>query len=160
MGKITINLIKCALVLLLCGTLALFALWLPSLHDYVCELLSHLDESVNFLGLLVYPTAALIARPAIVIVAVAFRFPAAIARDEIFSNSTAKSLRIISIMVFLACTVGLLATLILFLISDRVLSPLLFFAFLVGCILGLMLSVLSSYVKRAAVLKEEVDHTL
>ena len=80
MGKITVNLIKCALVLLLCGTLALFALWLPSLHSYVCELLSHLDESVNFLRLLVYPTAALIALPAIAAVAVAFRFPAAIAR--------------------------------------------------------------------------------
>ena len=160
MGKITINLIKCALVLLLCGTLALFALWLPSLHDYVCELLSHLDKSVNFLRLFVYPTAALIALPAIAAVAVAFRFPAAIARDEIFSNSTSKSLRIISNMIFLACAIGLLAALTLFLIGDRVLSPLLFFAFLVGCILGLMLSVLSSYVKRAEVLKEEVDHTL
>ena len=53
-----------------------------------------------------------------------------------------------------------MSALILFFIGDRVLSPLLFFAFFVGCILGLMLAVLSSYVKRAAALKEEVDHTL
>lgn len=160
MGKITINLIKCALVLLLCGILALFALWLPSLHSYVLELIADLDESVYFLRLLLYPIAALIALPVIVAVSIAFRFPAAIARDEIFSNGTAKSLRIISNMIFIACAIGLLSALMLFLIGDRVLSPLLFFAFFVGCILGLMLAVLSSYVKRAEALKEEVDHTL
>jgi hypothetical protein len=160
MGKITINLIKCVLVLLLCSTVALFAFWLPSLHGYVRELLAELDESIYFLNFLVYPIAALIALPAVATVTVAFRFPSAIARDEIFSNSTAKNLKIISNMIFTACGAGISASLILFIIGDRILSPILFFAFLIGCTLGIMLAVLSNYVKRAAALKEEVDHTL
>ena len=63
-------------------------------------------------------------------------------------------------MIFTACGAGISASLILFIIGDRILSPILFFAFLIGFTLGIMLAVLSNYVKRAAALKEEVDHTL
>ena len=55
---------------------------------------------------------------------------------------------------------GFISVALLFIIGERVLAPLLLFTFIVGCILALMLAVLSSYVKRAAILKEEVDHTL
>ena len=160
MGKITINLVKFALVLLLFGVVALFAFWLPSLHGYVRELLSKADAQLYFLGNLFYPLSALISLPLIAIIGVAFRFPNAIERDEIFSSSTAKSLRLISNMMFISCIVGFISVALLFIIGERVLAPLLLFTFIVGCILALMLAVLSSYVKRAAILKEEVDHTL
>ena len=160
MGKITINLIKCILALLLFGIVALFALWLPPLREYVREILTQSDGNLHFLKDLVYPIAALIALPAIAIVAVAFRFPAAIERDEIFSSNTAKSLRLISNLLFFSCAIGFISAILLFTIGEYVLSPLLFFAFFVGCTLALMLAVLSSYVKRAAILKEEADHTL
>lgn len=160
MYKINTAIIKCALVLLLCGTVALFICWVPFLHEYVQELLANRDKELGFLCSLVYPIAALIALPAVATIVIAFRFPTAIVREEIFSNSTAKNLTIISALVSIACIIGLLSSLLLFLIGDRVLSPLLFFAFLVGCTLGIMLDVLARYVRRAAILKEEADHTL
>ncbi|MBE6593688.1 MAG: DUF2975 domain-containing protein [Ruminococcaceae bacterium] len=159
MCRSTTILIKCALVLLLCGAIALFALWLPSLHEYVCELIEKSDLP-EFLSAFVYPISALITIPIITVVAIAFGFPAAIERDEIFSNGTAKRLKFISIMIYAACACGIIATALLFSVGDRVLAPLLLFAFFIGGVLALMLSVLSSYVKRAAILKEEVDHTL
>ena len=160
MGKITINLVKFALVLLLFGVVALFAFWLPSLHGYVRELLPKADTQLYFLGNLFYPLSVLIALPLIAIIGVAFRFPGAIERDEIFSRNTAKSLGLISSLMFSSCIVGFTAVTLLFVIGDRILSPLLLFTFVAGCILALMLAVLSRYVKRAAILKEEVDHTL
>lgn len=159
MCKSTTILIKCILVLLLCGALALFALWLPSLHEYVCELIEKSDLP-EFLSAFVYPISALITIPIITVVAVAFGFPAAITHDEIFSNNTARRLKFISSMLYVVCALGIIASVLLFVIGDHILAPLLLFAFFIGGALALMLSVLSSYVKRAAILKEEVDHTL
>ena len=160
MGKITINLIKCILAVLIFGIVALFVLWVPSLHKYVEEILAQSNANLNFLCYLVYPLCTLIAMPALALVAVAFRFPRAIERDEIFSTGTAKRLKLISNLIFISCAAGFTSVILLFIIGERVLSPLLFFAFFIGFTLGLMLAVVSDYVKRAAILKEEVDHTL
>jgi hypothetical protein len=64
------------------------------------------------------------------------------------------------VLIFIGCAVGIASASLLIFIGERLLAPVLFLAFLIGAALGFMLAVLSGYVKRAAALKEEVDHTL
>ena len=160
MTKFTVFAIRCALILLLCAITLFFALWVPTLHEEICELLHAQAEKLYMLHNLVFPLASIISLSAIGVVGIAFEFPSAISRDEIFSAQTAKRLMIIAVLIFIGCAVGIISASLLIFIGERLLAPVLFLAFLIGAALGFMLAVLSAYVKRAAALKEEVDHTL
>lgn len=160
MVKLTTAAVRCTLIILFCATVLIFALWVPSIHTLVCKLLQENHDQVYFLHYFVYPIASIIMCCALGVILVAFKFPASIKRDEIFSYPTAKKLSIISYLLSVASVLGFISALMLFLIGEHILSPVLAFAFLIGGCIALMLAILSSYVKRAAILKEEADHTL
>ena len=137
-------------------TVAVFVFWLPSLQSYVAEL----AQELSWLSQLVYPLAVLIAALCIGSLSIALSFPESMHKDEIFSNLTASKLSLISLLIALTGAVTAVAAVMLFAIGDR----LLFFALLIiaaiSLLIAFMLNVLSNYVKRAALLKEEVDATL
>ena len=152
--------IRIFIILALIGAIALvaliFAFWLPSLEGYVAELTA--DSSLH--SRLVYPFSAVIALLCLGALGAALSFPSAMKKDKIFSSPTASKLSAISLLIALAGALIIVCAIMLAAIGDKLL---LFPLFIIGAIVLLvafMLSILSSYVKRAALLKEEVDATL
>ena len=152
--------IRIFIILALIGAIALvaliFAFWLPSLEGYVAELTA--ESSVH--SRLVYPFSAVIALLCLGALGAALSFPSAMKKDKIFSSPTASKLSAISLLIALAGALIIVCAIMLAAIGDKLL---LFPLFIIGAIVLLvafMLSILSSYVKRAALLKEEVDATL
>jgi amino acid permease len=91
---------------------------------------------------------------------VAIAFPSAMKKDKIFSNATASKLSIISLLITLAGALIIICAVMLAAIGDKLLFfPLLIIAS-IALLIAFMLSILSNYVKRAALLKDEVDSTL
>jgi choline-glycine betaine transporter len=60
MTKFTVFAIRCALILLLCAITLFFALWVPTLHEEICELLHAQAEKLYMLHNLVFPLASII----------------------------------------------------------------------------------------------------
>ena len=152
--------IRIFIILALIGAIALvaliFAFWLPSLEGYVAELTA--ESSVH--SRLVFPFSAVIAILCLGALGAALSFPSAMKKDKIFSSTTASKLSAISLLIALAGALIIVCAIMLAAIGDKLL---LFPLFIIGAIVLLvafMLSILSSYVKRAALLKEEVDATL
>ena len=139
--------IRIFIILALIGAIALvaliFAFWLPSLEGYVAELTA--ESSVH--SRLVYPFSAVIALLCLGALGAALSFPSAMKKDKIFSSPTASKLIIV-------CAIMLAA------IGDKLVFFPLFIIGAIVLLVAFMLSILSSYVKRAALLKEEVDATL
>jgi hypothetical protein len=135
---------------------AVFVFWLPSLEAYVAELTVGLPVSSK----LVYPFSAVIALLCLGALGAALSFPSAMKKDKIFSCPTASKLSAISLLIALAGAVIIACAVMLFAIGDRLLFfPLLMIA-AISLLISFMLGILSNYVKRAALLKEEVDATL
>ena len=135
---------------------AVFLFWLPPLQEYVVVL----EGDLPILSALVYPFSALIAALSVASIAVAIAFPSAMKKDKIFSNATASKLSIISLLITLAGALIIICAVMLASIGDKLLFfPLLIIA-AIALLIAFMLSILSNYVKRAALLKEEVDSTL
>ena len=135
---------------------AVFLFWLPPLQEYVIVL----EGDLPILSALVYPFSALIAALSVASIAVAIAFPSAMKKDMIFSNATASKLSIISLLITLAGALIIICAVMLASIGDKLLFfPLLIIA-AIALLIAFMLSILSNYVKRAALLKEEVDSTL
>lgn len=135
---------------------AVFLFWLPPLQEYVVVL----EGELPILSGLVYPFSALIAALSVASIAVAIAFPSAMKKDKIFSNATASKLSIISLLITLAGALIIICAVMLAAIGDKLLVfPLLIIA-AIALLIAFMLSILSNYVKRAALLKDEVDSTL
>lgn len=156
MAKALRSLIILALIGALALVCAIFAFWLPSLHEYVLTL----EGGIPILSSLVYPVSALVAALCIAALAVALAFPSAMKQDRIFSAPTASKLSIISLLITLAGALILISAVMLLSVGDRLISfPMIMISAII-LLIAFMLNVLSSYVNRAAALKEEVDHTL
>ena len=152
--------IRIFIILALIGAIALvaliFAFWLPSLEGYVAELTA--DSSVH--SRLVYPFSAVIALLCLGALGTALSFPSAMKKDKIFSSPTASKLSAISLLIALAGALIIVCAIMLATIGDKLLFFPLFIIGAIVLLVAFMLSILSSYVKRAALLKEEVDATL
>ena len=152
--------LRILIILSLIGAIALvaliFAFWLPSLEGYVAELTA--ESSVHLR--LVYPFSAVIALLCLGALGVALTFPSAMKKDEIFSCVTASKLSAISLLITLAGSLIIICAVMLFAVGDRLIFfPLLIISAII-LLVAFMLNILSNYVKRAALLKEEVDATL
>ena len=152
--------LRILIILSLIGAIALvaliFAFWLPSLEGYVAELTA--ESSVH--SRLVYPFSAVIALLCLGALGVALAFPSAMKKDEIFSCVTASKLSAISLLITLAGALIIICAVMLFAVGDRLIFfPLLIISAII-LLVAFMLNILSNYVKRAALLKEEVDATL
>lgn len=152
--------LRILIILSLIGAIALvaliFAFWLPSLEGYVAELTA--ESSVHLR--LVYPFSAVIALLCLGALGVALAFPSAMKKDEIFSCVTASKLSAISLLITLAGALIIICAVMLFAVGDRLIFfPLLIISAII-LLVAFMLNILSNYVKRAALLKEEVDATL
>jgi hypothetical protein len=152
--------IRIFIILALIGAIALvaliFAFWLPSLGDYVAELTA--ESSVH--SRLVYPFSAVIALLCLGALGAALSFPSAMKKYKIFSSPTASKLSAISLLIALAGALIIVCAIMLAAIGDKLLFFPLFIIGAIVLLVAFMLSILSSYVKRAALLKEEVDATL
>ncbi len=153
MSKHISTLIRFILIVLIGAGIVLSIAWLPSFINYI----ENFSCNITWLN---YTICFAISIPVFIILVLGFYFPWAIERDMIFHLKTAKILRIISILLICDCTVfGIFVTYLLH-SGDKLLAPALFFIALIGITVGAVLFILSSYVKRAALLKEEVDATL
>ena len=152
--------IRIFIILALIGAIALvaliFAFWIPSLEGYVAELTT--ESSVH--SRLVYPFSAVIALLCLGALGAALSFPSAMKKDKIFSSPTASKLSAISLLIALAGALIIVCAIMLAAIGDKLLFFPLFIIGAIVLLVAFMLSILSSYVKRAALLKEEVDATL
>ena len=148
------------IIIALIGAIALvgaaFLFWLPSLEAYVTEIAGEFSTYSK----LVYPFSAVIALLCLGALGAALTFPSAMKKDKIFSCPTASKLSAISLLIALAGALVIICATMLFAVGDRLLFfPLLMIA-AIALLISFMLCILSNYVKRAALLKEEVDATL
>ncbi|MBR2849963.1 MAG: hypothetical protein IKB84_02870 [Clostridia bacterium] len=152
--------LRILIILSLIGAIALvaaiFVFWLPSLQAYVVTL----EGGLPILSELVYPFSAVIALLCLGALGVALAFPSAMKKDKIFSCPTASKLSAISLLIALAGALIIICAVMLFAVGDRLIFfPLLIISAII-LLVAFMLNILSNYVKRAALLKEEVDATL
>lgn len=152
--------LRALIILALIGALALvgaiFVFWLPPFREYLITL----EGNLPILSSLVYPISALVATLCIASLAIALAFPSAMKRDMIFSTPTSSKLSIISLLISISGSLILVSAVTLLSVGDRLLSfPMIIISSII-LLIAFMLSILSSYVKRAAELKEEVDATL
>lgn len=129
--------------------------WLPGAVDYIAFFLLPNSSPAP-----IYVLCAVIGIIFIAVLLTAYFFPKAIAEDTVFSNRTSKLLLIISICLFADCLLLGLASVWLLCEGEYLLSPALLFVSMIGLTVALMLFVLSGYVARATILKEEADSTL
>lgn len=148
--------IRFLLLFMLVICVAVCLAWAPVVKDYVGGFVG----SFNGFAHLFYGACFVMVVPLLVVFILAFRFPSAIEKDRIFDKKTARLLKIISVIIFSDCSVFLGFVIWLFATGERLLSPAFAFVGAIGFVVAFMLLVLSDYVCRAAILKEEVDSTL
>ena len=153
--------VRLLLILMITITLAMCILWLPDTIEYCKEFISSLKIfNVINTSILLYIFVCLTATPIFLIFIISFRFSSYIEKDMIFHADTAKLLRLISYLLIGDCTLFIIGTVFLFSAGERILSPVFAFVAAIGLTVACMLGVLSDYVYRAAILKEEADLTL
>lgn len=147
------------LVFMIVATILMCVFWMPALCSYLCTFLTPV-LSVSTAKVLLYTASVLLAFPLIFSFACAFYFVGAIKREEIFTVKCAKRLETISTIILCDCILftGIAITFLFF--GEKILCPALTFIGVIGIMVALMLYALSSYVKDAAILKEESDFTL
>lgn len=153
MNKQISLLIKIILFILIGAGILLSITWLPTFINYIKEFSINSDW-------VSYTICAVIAIPVFIVLILGFYFPYAIKNDMIFNIKTAKILNIIALILLFDCTAfGIFNAYILF-TGEKLLAPALLFVALIGVTVGTVLLILSSYIKKATLLKEEVDATL
>ena len=152
------TIIRVVLIILIVSTVIMFLFWTPHAIDHTLDFVR--SEQTDTTRTILFAICAIITILLLMIFAISFNFCSEIATDTIFSQKTAARLRLISIMIFIDCAIFTTGIVWLFCLGERVLSPALAFVDVIGFTVALMLSVLSRYVHKAAILKEETDHTL
>ncbi len=146
--------VAAVLALMLIASVFMAALWLPLIFTYLSAFLSGRAFTVfqilcGMIGVVFFS-----------ILLSALVFPKAIAEDKIFTSHTAKRLKWLSVALLadgvLLCAVAAW----LMIAGERLLMPAMLFVSLIGVMVALAIFVLSAYIARAAVLKEEADATL
>ena len=151
--------IRVVLILMSVFTVFLAVVWIPDVAEYVKSTLSD-EKLIDVINIGVYALSWLIIIISLVIYALAFKFPGTVEKDAVFTESTAVLIKRIAQLLLVDCALLLVGVIVLFVIGETMLSPLLLFFDIVGIAVLSMLFILSKYVKDAAQLKEEVDHTL
>lgn len=153
--------VKIILIIMTAATASMCILWLPQTIDYCKDffIASNLLSGLN-VELILYIFSFVIALPILVILIISFSFSSYIKNDMIFHTKTAKILTIISTLLITDCVLFLTGALVLLIMGERILSPLFVFVSFIGITVAAMLRILSDYVSRAAILKEEADFTL
>lgn len=144
-----------AILILMIVTSALMgALWLPGVFAYLSLFLS--SEALVVFEIL----CGVIGAVFFGILLSAFVFPKAMAENAIFTPKTAKRVKGLSVALFADSLLLCGATVWLIGAGECLLMPALLFVALIGVMVASAISILSGYIARAAVLKEEVDLTL
>ena len=153
--------VKILLIIMMAATLAMCIFWLPDTIAHCEEYLSTLEifDSSNMIALL-YAFATVTVAPVFLIFILSFRFSAYIKNDKIFHSDTARLLKLISCILICDCALFIAGTVFLLTAGEKTLSPVFAFVSAIGLTVASMLAVLSEYVCRAAILKEEADYTL
>ena len=87
-------------------------------------------------------------------------FPKSMAEDSIFTRKTAKQIKGISVAIFSDSLLLCVAAVWLIVVGERLIMPAMLFVALIGIMVASAVFILSDYIARAAVLKEEADLTL
>lgn len=146
--------IRLALLLMVAAVAVMSFAWMPTAVDYASDFLGGASRPV------LYALCGGIALVMATVVILAFRLPWAIDADCIFHARTARLLRGIGVLLGGDCLLFGALAIALLTAGDILLAPVLLFVDGIGFCLTLMLFVLSDYVGRAAILKEEADGTL
>lgn len=146
--------IRLALLLMVAAVAVMSFAWMPTAVDYASDFLGGASRPV------LYALCGGIALVMATVVILAFRLPWAIDADCIFHARTARLLRGIGTLLGGDCLLFGALAIALLTAGDILLAPVLLFVDGIGFCLTLMLFVLSDYVGRAAILKEEADGTL
>lgn len=147
--------IRMLLTFLIAASVIMCIFWLPQAVSYAARFFE-----VETAQALIYILCAVVAAPVFAIFGVSFVFPRAIEKETLFSMGIAKLLKIIGALLIADCIFFSAILVFLLVAGERILAPALLFVGALGITVGSMLLVLSRYVKRAAILKEEVDYTL
>lgn len=146
--------IRFFLITILCLFSILFVWWLPYFSQYLSQFFG------NDLTYTVYTLGAIVGLPILSIFALGLIFPKSISQDRIFHESTACLLKIIHIILGATCFLLCILGIILFALREALFSFVFIGVGFIGMLVSLMLRVLSLYVRKAAILKEEADATL
>ena len=156
MEKILRTFIIISLVAAIALVAIIFIFWLPALQQYV----QSLEGELPLFSDLVYPLSAIIALLNVSALGVALAFPSAMKKDQIFSDATASKLSLISLLLIISSAIIFACAALLLSIGDSLVAfPMIIIA-AISLLASFMLNILSSYVKRAAELKQEVEATL
>lgn len=146
--------VRAVLSLMIVSAALMGVLWLPVAFAYLSDFLS--GGALFTFGIL----CGVIGAVFFGILISAFAFPKAMAEDAIFTPKTAKRIKGISIALFADNLLLCGAAGWLIWAGERLLMPALLFVAFIGIMVASAVYVLSGYIARAAVLKEEVDATL
>ncbi len=137
----------------------LCALFIPNFASYLCGVI---DAAIggDTLFILLCVIGVLLCLPCLAVLLIALRLSSAVEHDTVFTVATSDIFACLSTIMLVDFTALLCGVIFLFVIGEFTVSPLLAIADLVGFAIAVMLRVLSEYIRRAAVLKEEADATL
>ncbi len=147
-------------------TILLIAVFSPLAVLFILQfaeyLAFHLQENLHTeLPLpLLYAAGGLFMLPCLAVLFLALPLSTAIEQDTVFTPETANRLSLIAKLLFFVCGGFLLVIIGLLALKEFTFTPILGIVDLLGLSIATLLQVLAGYIRRAAILKEEVDATL
>lgn len=154
--------VRCAIVIIaLCG-ITVCALWYPYSFSIINIDLTATDLSelttVQGWGLLSFYWAVSI--PCFAILIIAWKISASIKTEQLFTNKTAKMIKICALILLVDLSVFLIGNVVFLLLKMNDFAIIYFFLIMGGLVLSVLLSALSHYVAKAAELQELSDGTV
>lgn len=154
--------VRCAIVIIaLCG-ITVCALWYPYSFSIINIDLTAADLSelttVQGWGLLSFYWAVSI--PCFAILIIAWKISASIKTEQLFTNKTAKMIKICALILLVDLSVFLIGNVVFLLPQMNDFAIIYFFLIMGGLVLSVLLSALSHYVAKAAELQELSDGTV
>ena len=154
--------VRCAIVIIaLCG-ITVCALWYPYSFSIINIDLTATDLSelttVQGWGLLSFYWAVSI--PCFAILIIAWKISASIKTEQLFTNKSAKMIKICALILLVDSSVFLIGNVVFLLLKMNDFAIIYFFLIMGGLVLSVLLSALSHYVAKAAELQELSDGTI
>lgn len=154
--------VRCAIVIIaLCG-ITVCALWYPYSFSIINIDLTAADLSelttVQGWGLLSFYWTVSI--PCFAILIIAWKISASIKTEQLFTNKTAKMIKICALILLVDLSVFLIGNVVFLLLKMNDFAIIYFFLIMGGLVLSVLLSALSHYVAKAAELQELSDGTV
>lgn len=153
------NFIKILLLIMIISITLLAIFWIPHIYKYLESSIAIVKDN-TFLKIIYYTLSYIIILIALIVFSISFKFTKAIKTDTIFSIEIANQLKLIAYLVLTDCILFSACVIALLIFKEFLLTPSLIFFCVIGYALCSMLFILSTYVKEAAILKEEVEYTL